>query len=239
LDNSQEKEERIEMKTRVMLVFMLASLLFSGCSPLASGSGSKELVGSGKVATEYRNVSGFSAVEVTGAGDLVVTQGYNDWLALKADDNILPRIETYVLNGVLHIDIKTEAGESISTKNPIHYEVQMKVLNSLSMNGGGSINAQDISSGTMKVEINGGGTADLTGICSKLEIVITGGAKFQAGDLQCQDVQVSANGGGFVTVWASDSLAVKWMGTIVVNYYGSPSLTLSGSNIVMKRLGLD
>jgi hypothetical protein len=237
LDDSQEKEGRVEMKTRVMLIIVLASLLFSGCIPLASGSGPKELVGSGKVATENRTVHTFSAVEVSGSGDLIVKQSDTDELSIQAGDNIPPRIETNIVSTVLHIDLNTRPYSPITTKNPIIYLVKMKAVKSLSLSGSGSITAQDISVDTLKVNINGGGTASISGTCSHLEVTTNAGAEFQAGDLQCRDVQVSANGGGVVTVWATDSLAVEGTGAIVVKYYGSPSITQSGSNIDMTSLG--
>jgi len=225
------------MKTKVILITVLASLLFSGCIPLASGSKPNQLIGSGKVATENRTVHDFSAVEVSGSGDLVVKQSDTDELSIQADENILPRIETNIVSTVLHIDLNTRPLNSITSKNPIIYLVKMKAVKSISLNGSGSITAKDISVETLKVNITGGGTASISGTCSHLEVTTNAGTEFQAGDLQCRDVLVTANGGGVVTVWATDSLAVEGMGAIVVKYYGSPSITQSGSNIVMTSLG--
>ena len=52
--------------------------------------------GSGALATETRNVTGFSSIALRGSIDLVVRQGEREAVQVKADDNILPLVQTLV-----------------------------------------------------------------------------------------------------------------------------------------------
>ncbi len=54
--------------------------------------------GSGKLQTEARNVTGFQAIATHGSVKLVLRQGAREGLELHADDNILPLIETRVVD---------------------------------------------------------------------------------------------------------------------------------------------
>src|SRR4026207_978239 len=55
---------------------------------------SAPVVGSGRVVTEVRPVSGFTAIAVSGAIQAVVTPGGNDSLEITAEDNIGRAAET-------------------------------------------------------------------------------------------------------------------------------------------------
>jgi hypothetical protein len=62
--------------------------------------------GSGKLQTETREVSGFQGVAVKGPMKVVLRQGTREGVAVSADDNLLPLIETTVERGMLKIGPK-------------------------------------------------------------------------------------------------------------------------------------
>src|SRR5260221_5086148 len=76
-----------------------------------------ELVrGSGKVAAENRSVAPFRAIHVTGSMQLVLHQGGKETLEVRADDNLLPLIETAVVDsaGIPTLQIGSKMGTSFT-----------------------------------------------------------------------------------------------------------------------------
>src|SRR5580693_9215027 len=93
---------------------------------LAFGCGTNSIVGSGKQATEPRNISGFRAVEVKGSGQLTVEQTGMESLTITADDNLLPYLTSDVSGGRLTLGTKENAG--ISSSSPVLYRLTVKSL---------------------------------------------------------------------------------------------------------------
>src|SRR5262245_4331730 len=60
--------------------------------------------GSGKIATEQRDLKGFKGVDVGGAFLVEITAQKDYSVEVEADDNLLPLIKTEVDDGVLEIE---------------------------------------------------------------------------------------------------------------------------------------
>src|SRR5207237_7014062 len=100
-------------------------------------------LGSGQIATETRNVGSFQAIELRGSMKLVVQQAAKESVELRGDDNLLPLIETAVVDhaGVPTLQIDTKRGTSFSTRNPMVVTVSVATLASLSLTGSGDARA--------------------------------------------------------------------------------------------------
>lgn len=70
-------------------VLVAAALLVAPVSHAAT-------TGSGNVASEARTASGFQAISLRSSVDLVVRQGNRASVMVRADDNILPLVQTFV-----------------------------------------------------------------------------------------------------------------------------------------------
>ena len=75
--------------------------------------------GSGNVATDKRDLSGFRAVDVGGVFQVEITAQKDFAIEVEADDNLLPLIKTEVVDGVLKIETK----QRIKSSNPIRVRV--------------------------------------------------------------------------------------------------------------------
>src|SRR5215831_14013845 len=82
-------------------------LLMAGCDVLLNS-----IKGSGKSATESRNVSGFTSVEIDGSGALQVEQTGTESLTITADDNLLQYLTSEISGGRLKLG--TKSGTSIN-----------------------------------------------------------------------------------------------------------------------------
>ena len=89
------------LKVFVSIVLLMA---ISACSVISVDLNAVK--GSGTLASEVRQVAEFTEVELAGSADVEVTVGGEQKVVVEADDNILPLVETNVVNGRLVIRIK-------------------------------------------------------------------------------------------------------------------------------------
>ena len=86
------------MNTRRLFTLgsLAAALAFSSA---AHAWGSERVTGTGDLATEARETGAFDGVALTGGFRVVIRQGGSHKLELRADRNLLPYIETRVVEG--------------------------------------------------------------------------------------------------------------------------------------------
>ena len=111
---------------------------------------------SGNVESVSRSVSGFTAVELTGSGEVTIDQTGTDSLTIEADDELLPRVTSSVVDGTLILGVEG----NVSSSTAIKFIVTATTLNGIVASGSGTISASNLTSDTMEVTI--GGSADVT-----------------------------------------------------------------------------
>lgn len=215
--------------------------------------------GSGKMITESRPVSNFQRVDLSGIGELNITQGETESLTIEADDNLMPYIKTTVQNGTLNIGLDTTRGAiSLNPSKPIKYTLQAKTLDSIVVSGAGNVNAPSIKSDSFTVRtsgagnitipqvqattltsgISGAGSMTLGGQAGTQNATLSGLGNYSAGDLKSTNATVNLTGAGSATVWATDSLDARISGAGSITYYGSPQVKQNISGLgSIKSLG--
>lgn len=216
--------------------------------------------GSGRPATETRNVSDFEAIALSGAMDLVVRQGTKETVEVTADDNLLPLLETVVEQGsngrTLHVRFKR--GERITTKGPIKVNVSVIKLSGLSAAGSGDIRVEalktpqlklsvsgssdaklnELSADALEVRIAGSGDVRANGSTKGLKVSIAGSGDVNLSALAADDVTVSIAGSGDAVVQANKSLGVSIAGSGDVQYSGTAAevrSSVAGSGRVTRK----
>jgi hypothetical protein len=214
------------MRTLLPATWLAVLLLLFGCSGVT---------GSGQVATETRSVSGFTAIDLAGSGEVTVEQGNAESLTIEADDNVLPRLTSEVSNSTLKLDKKP--GLTINRQSPIRYRVTVKDLTGIAVSGSGSIQAQEMPLRTLAVDISGSGTVEVSGSVVDQDIDVSGSGRYNAADLQSEKVTADISGSGEVTVVVSRELTVDISGSGTVTYSGDPSVqqSISGSGRLIKK----
>ena len=210
-----------------LICAVVVASAIAGCAELNT----QTVRGSGVVATETRDVSGFSGVQVTGHGNVVIEQTSTDSLSIEAEDNILPLLETTVENGVLHL--RTKRGVSLQSTRPVHYRVTVKSLTGVGISGSGDVKATNVDTDRLAARITGSGSADLAGRADQLEVTIAGSGSWNAADLKSKTARVTISGSGDAAVNAADRLDATITGSGSVQYAGNPTvekrITGSGS----------
>ncbi len=233
------------MKKRYLIILtmlVLTSLSLSACRlPFIN-----VVRGSGNVVSESREVSGFDAVRLDGAGRLVITQGDTESLEIEAEDNILPELTSDVRSGMLVLGYQDKFWRrSVIPTEEILYtltvtdltavtfngaaDLDMEVLDTsdleITINGAGQVNIDELTSNSVSVTIKGTGNVSLAGEVGDQTINIDGAGNVRAEDLLTSTTSIAVNGLGNATVWATETLDVTINGGGSLSYYGNPSVT--------------
>jgi hypothetical protein len=228
-------------KIAVVMVIIVASVLaFTSCIyiPIRVNT----VHGSGNIVSETREIKDFEKVSLEGIGNLIIEQGDKESITIEAEDNIIPKIETTVRNGILVIDYKRPYFNIIPTKD-IKFHLKVKNLSSINLSGAGNVECDKFETDKLKintsgagkikfnvtaidfeVDISGAGSAELSGKVEEQKIDISGAGNYQAKDLESKNCTISISGIGSATVNATENLDITISGVGNVNYIGSPKI---------------
>ena len=204
--------------------------------------------------SESREVSGFRAVSIGGAGKVHITQGATEALQVEADDNLLPYLRTEVKGGELRIDWKS--GNLRFSKPPV-YTLEVKDLEALHLSGSLHAEMNQLSAENFEGRISGSGKIDLgqlearevrfsvsgsgdlaiaDGHADSLDIGISGSGHAQMAEFEVKEAEVSISGSGNAELQVVDRLDAHVSGSGDVTYHGSPTVnsSVSGSGRVRR-----
>ena len=238
----------------------VAALLGAAALIAAAPAARADIVtGSGKVVTETRAVTGFQAVASSLGGKLLLRQGTREGVELSGDDNVLPLIETRVVDhdGVPTLVIGPKRGSTFTTRSPMSATVDLITLKAIAMSGGGAVTCDGLKTSSLKLALSGSadvklrqlsadelavnvsGSGDLVfgGKAAKLSVSISGSGDVNSRALEADDVSVSVAGSGDASVTARKTLNVSIAGSGSVVYAGDPIVksSIAGHGSVRKQ----
>ena len=214
------------MRWRRALALLAVGSVVTACSATA---------GSGQLATQSRQVSGFTSVELTGVGELSIDQTGTESLTVSAVDNLLPLLTSRVEADTLILGKKPNT--RIVTSKPITYTLTMKDITGLAVSGSGTINAPKLTTAALRIEISGSGVITTAGNADDQSLEISGSGRYLADGLTSKTTTAEISGSGTANVVASNALDVKISGSGTLTYSGNPqvSQTVSGSGKLIKK----
>ena len=174
------------------------------------------------VVEESRDVSGFDEVELRGAGNLIIEQTGSESLTVEAEEDVLPKLTTEVVNDRLIIGLKP--GTDIRTTAPINYRLTVEALDALEVSGSGDVEAEGIKTDRLAVTIGGAGNVEAGGEADEQEIDISGSGSYRAEDLESREATVNVAGAGSAIVNASEKLDANVSGVGSVEYVDDPTV---------------
>lgn len=221
------------MNIKIVSLVLIVCGLFTACT--REGEPVEMVAGSGNVITEERPVSGFSAVNLRGAGHLVLDESGSESLSITTDDNLLPYIKTAVRGNELVISV--EEGIVFSKVSELTIHVTADDLNKLALDGAGTIELTNLDEDELQVNLSGAGNINASGRVDKQTIEIDGAGAYTADELISRDATVRHDGAGMAVVQVSENLDVHINGLGTVEYIGNPSVTeeINGLGTVRKR----
>ena len=219
---------------------------------------------SGDIIEEKREVGLFTSVALLGAGNLVIKQGKEVSLIVKADASVIDKIKAEVLDGQLHLSFpRSLMGRLFFRTAAPTYLVTVIDLTAIRLTGSGSVQSTDINvdklelsiigSGNVEVnniearEINvslsGSGGYTLSGTTTRQIIHILGSGSYNAGSLISREAGVRIIGSGEVLVNVEGELNAAVNGSGMIGYIGDPFVSeekVEGSGTIVKvRSGVD
>lgn len=175
--------------------------------------------GSGNIVTEKRDVTGFSAIDVSNVFVVEVTSQSEFSVEVEADDNLLPLIKTEVQNGRLEIS----AEKKIKSKSPIKVRIGAPNIEKLNASGASRTTISNISGTAINLDISGASKVTLKGNASQLTADMSGASSVDATELQCEKVSVDSSGASKAKVNATGTLSVNASGASSISYVGTPA----------------
>ena len=215
--------------------------------------------GSGRSASETRNVAEFQAITLSGAMDLVVRQGAQQQVQVQADDNLLPLLETLVetTKQGSTLVVRWKRGEGLRYRSKVLVTVVVPKLTAVGSSGSGDIRVETFNTPALQVSLSGAGDAKLDGLttddlavrisgsgnvvgkgaATRLAVSISGSGDVALADMRSDDVAIRIAGSGNVAVNAQKTLSVNIAGSGDVSYMGNAALTskIAGSGSVKKK----
>lgn len=187
------------------------------------------------VTKESRNVTGFEEVDLRGVGNLIIEQTRSESLTVEAEEDVLPKLRTEVINN--HLIIGPKPNTTIHTTEPINYRLTVEDLSALKVLGSANVEAEGISTDRLAVTISGTGNVRMGGEADEQEINILGSGNYRAEDLESKEVKINVAGAGSAIINVSEELNANVSGVGSVEYIGDPLVKqdVSGVGRVSKR----
>jgi len=206
-----------------------------GCAFHLGMSGGKSVAGSGVAKTESRSVADFDSVNLSGMGKVIIRQSDKETLSVSADDNLLPLLQSKVINGTLQLDVAP--GVDLKPTRTVEFDIDVKKLTNITVSGAGDIQANDINGKELAVSLSGAGNVALSGQVTDVRLTLAGAGNVDAAGLKAHQATVDSSGVGHAVVNASDKLNVNLSGIGSVEYIGTPQLekNISGIGKVTQR----
>ena len=222
--------------TRIIVATLLSLSLFSCNFDMNFNLGVK---GNGHVKIEERAIDkSFTAIHASEGLNVYLTQGSNEGITVKADENLLPIIITEVVNNVLKIHCEKNIGKSSAKKVMIRFKDISKIVStsgsdvySTNLISTEELELKSTSGSNMKVDVQtlvlickstSGSDLKISGKTDKLIAEATSGSDIKARYLMTQSSQVKASSGADITVNTEKELIAKATSGGDITYYGNP-----------------
>ena len=192
------------------------------------------------VKKETRNVGEFTKLEVSGAFDVILTQGDKCEVVIEADADVIDNVITSVSGSKLEISVKN---------CPNHVDVltaylTFKNLEDIELSGAVELKTEtrlktdklflDVSGATeteLMLEVNsfesdcsGASEMTLSGFAQSVDMDISGASEVDALELEATDFDLEVSGASEARVYVKNELRVESSGASEVRYKGSPKV---------------
>ena len=251
---------RLCTRPRRQLLAAAGAAIAASTLLFATVPGHAMTTGSGHATSETRVATGFQSISLRGGIHLIVRQGTSEGVTVRADDNVLPLVQTLVEGSgdARTLRVQFKPGESLRTKTQVLVTVDVVKLSSVASSGAGDItvealktpgltlsiagssNAQlrQLDTELLSISITGSGDVQASGRASRLDVSIAGSGDVRTRDLVAADVSVSIAGSGDASVTAQKTISIAIAGSGDVEYGGNAALvkrSIAGSGSVRQR----
>jgi hypothetical protein len=208
---------------------------------------------------ESRTVSGFHAIRISGAFDVIITQGNEDAVVVSSNhSDDVKDIKTVVENGALriwfdkkdswwgknrklkaYISAKSLSEVRASGASRLYFEGAINSSNlKLDLSGASKVEGRLVVSEKLSIDLSGASDAKLSGMAGQLSISASGASDVNGYDLQTSNATVSASGASDITVTVDKELSASLSGASKLRYKGTAvvkDIRTSGASTISRR----
>lgn len=236
---------------RYGFVIAFLSILFSSCH----FGGGPVVRGDGNITTEQRKYENFTAIEVSNAIVLEVTQDSAYSVKVETDSNIQELVEVYMEGKLLHINLAPRM--NYDPTGDIKVYVSAPAFDHIGANGACQINGKnlltakshfsldlrgacganlEVDAPEVLVDVSGASGATLKGKTRDLRVEGSGASRIRAFDLLAENVSINLTGACDGDVYASVRLDGQLSGASNIDYKGNAqsNVSTSGASSVRK-----
>ena len=194
----------------------------------------REITGSGHVVTESRTVSPFTRISVSGGGRIILQAADTEFVEVRADDNVLPVLATWVRNGTLFI--QPDPDIRLRETSEIVFTVGYLQLHRIGISGAMEGEAFAIDTDFLSVSVSGASSLRTGGAAFDHDARISGASTYHASELETSTTVVTASGASAAVVWVLSELDASASGASRIRYRGDPSVrsSVSGAGSVRR-----
>lgn len=245
-------------------VFTAAALTLAAASSAQAWTwnlnwgGGEQVKGSGMIVSETRELDAFDAISLSGDLQVRVRQGATTRVEVRADNNLLPLIETRIVEGSKGrtLEIGPKKGYNLAGTTREQITLQMPQLRRVAVGGSGDVRVEamntpsvdasiggsgkivfvDVTSQSMTLSVAGSGDVEVSGRTGNLSLSVAGSGDVNARSLAADVVKASVAGSGSAQVHAIKTLRVSIAGSGDIAYLGSPEVisSVAGSGNVSR-----
>ncbi len=206
---------------------------------------------SGTVTTKEIAINDIEIVELSGIGNLVITQNdkQNEGLIIEADEAIMPYIEAQISNKTLSLKIKNNTLYQVENKG-IVYRANLKKLSHLTLSGATCSELNSIKTDSLTIDLSGAsrlsGSIDvqflmldasgsskiiLSGSATTQNINVSGASRFDGQDLMGKTATIHGSGSSTLYCNVSEKLSGKVSGSSALYYKNIPSVSVKSTGV--------
>lgn len=229
---------------RLLMIALLFSLT-GACQSKWEKDGTS-IAASGTGATRSFAATGFTGVDLRGSDDVDVKIGANFAVTAEGDPKVLDQLEIQVVDGVLRVGRKDNAGNWFDNDKGAKVHVVMPRLSMAGVRGSGNLTVEraegdvsaavagsgdlviaDLRGGAADLSVAGSGNLNAAGSATKLTAAISGSGDIDAAKLTAASADVSVAGSGNVKGAVKGEAAVSIVGSGDVDLTGGAKCTIN------------
>ncbi len=150
---------------------------------------------------EERPVEPFERISLDGIGHADVHEGDSDRLVVEAPERLISMLETVVREGTLILRLRQPSFPSSLHGDSVRYDITMRRIHGLAIDGSGSIDAPHVSGGSLDAGIDGAGCIDVGEVeVQNLALEIGGCGRLSVGSTKANEVHCDIDGTGTIEI---------------------------------------
>ena len=213
------------------LLVVLAAVAVLVAQPWHRHSSSSGTSGSGRAASESRELAGFDGLELSGSNIVVVHVGGAQKVVVHGDDNLLTRVTTVVSGNQLRIANRG----NFTAHTAMGVDVTVPALSAVTLSGSGMITIDGVNGQRFTAVLPGSGVLRVSGTTTTLVANLSGSGDMELDALTARDATATVSGSGRVALTATGTLDATVSGSGDISYGGSPATvtkTVTGSGSI-------